>query len=184
MSIIKKIIGVFFVFLIGFGVFYSIYLIGYYQERKKSDQIAKHRYVVAGKIIKTGSMKGSYAVAEYFAGLSRFTVKENSPAEDILKGQWFQIEYDSTNPDVSKILFEYPLFRKGDIIDSTNGVIIQHDRFRIRFKYIIDGTIYKKFQGVDHRQQIEDGQRFQVNYLKVNPFIALLKLPYIKTIEW
>ena len=184
MKSVKNIVGMVVVFLILFGVFYGLFLISKYQTDKRKERIAVNRKIVAGKIIITGSMKGSYAIAAYFDGNRRFTVHNSSPADDVQTGQWFQVEYDSTNPSVSNILFEYPLFKKKDVIDSTSGTVIQHSKYSIRFKYEINGVIYKKFQGLKEGQTIENGQIFKVQYLSDTPSIALIRLPYLKNTVW
>jgi hypothetical protein len=129
-------------------------------------------------------MKGSYAIAEYSVGGRSYTVKNMTPADDFHRGYRFQIEYDSTDPAISNILFEYPFFGKSDILDSTTGTVVFHDRFKLGFEYFVNDRRYRKFQGLKSGEVIADAQRFQVYFLANDPSNSILKLPYITKISW
>ena len=179
MKTVKNIFYIIMIGAAGFGVFYAIYSFGNYLDDKREAKIALHRGMAEGRIIKTGLNKGSYAVADYIVGGRHYTAKDDTPADDIKIGQMFRVEYDSADPTVSTILYEYPLFDKGDIIDSTVGKVIWMDSHKLRFEYTVGGETYKKFQRYKKGFGIGEGRNFEVQYLVAKPAIALLRVDYL-----
>jgi hypothetical protein len=147
--------------------------ISYYEGQKKQKLLA-HSDVAIGLIIKTGSMKGSYAVVEYFVDEKRYEKTEASPADDIKRGQRFEVKYSVDDPHDASILFEKPLFDKSDKTDTVRGTVVQIDENTFRFAYVIGGVEYKKFQKKSTEFNAELKQTYIVRYLVNNPEIAAL----------
>lgn len=147
--------------------------ISYYEDQKKQKLLA-HSGVAMGLIIKTGSMKGSYAVVEYFVDGKRYEKTEASPADDIKRGQRFEIKYSIDNPLDANILYEKPLFDKADKTDTVRGTVVQIDENTFRFAYVLGGVEYKKFQKKSSEFNAQLQQSYMVRYLVDNPEIAAL----------
>ena len=137
-------------------------------------KIESNKGFTEGVIFKAGSMKGSYAIAEYFVNGKRYEKQESSPAEDIRRGQRFKIKYYLNDPSIARIIYESPVFNSTDSTKIITGKIIQLDEYTIRFNYFIDGVEYKKFQRRPANSTFLLGQSFTVKYLIKNPFIAIL----------
>lgn len=154
----------FFLIFKGFGFISNIY----------DKKIESSKGYTEGTIFKTGSMKGSYAVAEYFVNGKRYEKQESSPAEDIQQGQRFKIKYSLNNPSIAKIIYEAPIFNLTDNTKRITGKIIQLDEYTIRFNYFINGIEFKKFQRRPANTTFLLGQSFTIEYLINKPLIAIL----------
>ncbi|MEI7977667.1 MAG: hypothetical protein WCI53_02380 [Bacteroidota bacterium] len=161
---------------ISFGVFYFIAQIGVYYDKKEVEKIKENECIVEGIIIKTGSMKGSYVVAEYYIEGNRYQKRESSYSDDIVIGEKFKIRYDRTDPSSSRIIYEEPFFKTSDKTSITSGRIIQVDSYTFRFEYTIKGIEYKKFQHYPKGKNFKEGATYTVEYLIDKPQIAVLKI--------
>ena len=85
-SLIDKIKN-FFYFLgvlgIGFIIIFCLIEIGGWIDNKEVQKINENKSITSGIIIKVGSYKGSYAIAEYYVSGKRFEKKEGSYADDV-----------------------------------------------------------------------------------------------------
>lgn len=110
-EIIKNIFWFICVCVIGFGIFFLIAQIGVYNTNKELEQIKTNEEITDGIVIKTGSMKGSYAIVEFYYSGVRYEKKESSYSDDVEEGQRFKVKFDNSNPSISKIIYEEPPFQ-------------------------------------------------------------------------
>ncbi|MBN9296345.1 MAG: hypothetical protein J0I41_05000 [Filimonas sp.] len=161
--------------LVACGFFYLLFLIIGYADDKKVALIDSDAVIVNGVIVNTGSKKGSYAVASYFAKGKEYSISQSSPAEDIRKGQKFRVKYYRQDPSIAKILYEQPFFDPTDKIDSGYGVVSVIDKFKIKFSYAVAGILYEKFQRRSKGVDLREGDEFRVYYLVDSPHIAFIQ---------
>lgn len=169
-----------FLLLFGLGVallfFGGIMMWSRWYEREEVNEIKKSNTSIVGTIVKVGSMKGSYAVAEYFVDGKRYEINDNSPADDIYKGEHYLLIYKATAPNVSRIDFTSPVFLDGEQTRTTTATIVYKDRITVGFTYTVDGQNIKRFQEYPDGEQLYEGQTFPVEYLVKNPRVGILKI--------
>lgn len=102
-------------------------------EKEEVNEIKKSNTSIVGTIVKVGSMKGSYAVAEYFVDGKRYEINDNSPADNIYKGEHYLIIYKATAPNVSRIDFTNPVFLDGEQTSTTTATIVYKDFVTVGF---------------------------------------------------
>jgi hypothetical protein len=167
-------------FLIAMSILFIIILglikFASWSEKKDREDIKESNTSTMGTIIKTGSMKGSYAIAEYFVRGERYERKSSSPAEDIYVGEHYVIIYEDTNPKESRIDYTQPIFLDTDHTDSTIATVISKDRVKVGFTYQVNGEVIRRFQKYAVDAQINKGETYSVEYLVDNPRISILKI--------
>ena len=167
-----RFIGVCFV---GFLIFYSIFKLGEVNSKKFESKIDSDSLITDGVVIKTGNMKGSYAVVKYFVNGKAYLKQEGSYADDVAVGQRFKVKCYRSDPKLSLVLFSLPFFNLSDSVKSVYGEIIQMNHRTIRFKYSVEGVEYKKFQRLNGQSKYSIGQIGKVGYLISNPSNAIFK---------
>lgn len=161
---------------IGFVIIYCLAQVGLWTDKKEVEKIKESKSETVGNIIDVGYLKGSYAVAEYYVKDIRYERKDDSPADDIYKGEHYKIIYDSENPELSRIDYTRPIFLKDDKTKTTTAIAINRDWITVKFTYSVDGTEYNRFQKKPKDKKIKNGEIFNVEYLVSNPNIAILKI--------
>ncbi len=164
------------ILLIGYILIYSLAKFGLWLDKKEVEKIEVNKSEVVGVIIKVGSMKGSYAVAEYFVNNKRYERKDDSPANDIYIGEHYVIFYNKVNPSESRIDYTKPIFLSEEVTKKTTGIIITKDWAKIKFSYTVDGVEHTRFQKISDVKRIGEGETFTVEYLVSNPNIAILRI--------
>lgn len=175
-EILKNIFWFLCVCAVGFGIFFLIAQIGVYNKNKELEQIKTNEGIADGIVIKTGSMKGSYAIVEYYFNGVRYEKQESSYSDDVEEGQRFKVKFDKTNPSVSKIMYEETFFNTDDKTNTTTGKIVQVDGYTVRFEYEVENNKRKKFQKYPEGKKFEEGEVYTVEYLIKNPRVAILKI--------
>lgn len=173
----KKIFGL----LVGLAgcaliIYLGIQVISYFRNKKIS-RIENNKGETTGTIIDKGSMKGSYAVIEYFVGGVRYELEESVPSDDIRKGEHYQVFYDRSKPDNAFISYDLPSFLSGEETAFTEGKVVSViSRNRVSFEYEVNGKMFKRFQKCPNDAVIQEQEVYTVEYLKKNPEIAILKI--------
>ena len=160
---------------VGFLVFFLIAQIGVFTEKREVSQIQKNEAIAEGIVIKTGSMKGSYVIIEFYFNGNRYEKEESSYSDDVEVGQRFKVKFNRANPLQAKIIFDEPFFGPSDKISKTSGQIIQIDGYTVRFEYSVAGKRIKKFQKYPEGKVFSNGEIHEVEYLIQNPQNAILK---------
>jgi len=172
-----KNIGCFILVLAGvYTLIYGLANFASWSEHQNVLEIKKSNTYTIGTIVKVGSMKGSYAVAEYFVDGKRYERKDDSPASDIFIGEHYLIIYKATNPVISRIDFANPVFLSGEETGKTTGTIVYKDWAKVGFTYTVNGEHIKRFQKYVDGEPLKKGQTFTVEYLLSNPGVSILKL--------
>ena len=171
----KNVGGFILVLAVLYGIIYGLAKFASWSEHQDVLEIKKSNTSTIGNIIETGSMKGSYAVAEYFVDGKRYERKDGSPAEDVYKGEHYLIIYKATNPAISRIDFANPVFLNGEKTSTTIATIVYKDWAKVGFTYAVDGEHFKRFQKYVDGAQLEKGQTYVVEYLLSNPAVSIIK---------
>jgi hypothetical protein len=158
-----------------YALIYGLYKFAGWSEKQDVLEIKKDSTSTIGTIVRVGSMKGSYAVAEYFVDGKKYERKDNSPASDIYPGEHYTIIYKAINPAISRIDFANPVFLPGEETGKTTGTIVYKDWAKVAFTYTVDGTSIKRFQRRVDNVKPEEGQTYTVEYLLHNPAVSILK---------
>ncbi|SEN89392.1 hypothetical protein SAMN04488505_11466 [Chitinophaga rupis] len=169
--------GYFILVLAGvYALIYGLAKFASWSEHQSILEIKESHTSTIGTIIKVGSMKGSYAVAEYFVDGKRYERKDDSPASGIFTGEHYLIIYKATNPAISRIDFTNPVFLNGEETGKTTGTIVYKDWAKVGFTYTVNGERIKRFQKYVDGKQLKKGQTLTVEYLLSNPGVSILKL--------
>ena len=173
---LKKVLS----FLFGLGVallfFGGIMMWSRWYEKGEISEIKKSNTSTIGTIVKVGSMKGSYAIAEYFVDGRRYEKKNSSPAEDIYTGEHYVVFYKGTAPNIAFIDFASPVFLEGEQTGATIATIVYKDWAKVGFAYTVDGQDIKRFQRCPEGVELHEGQTLPVEYLVKNPRVGILKI--------
>ena len=103
--------GYFILVLVGvYALIYGLAKFASWSEHRNVLEIKGSNTATIGTIVKVGSMKGSYAVAEYFVDGKRYERKDYSPANDIFTGEYYLIIYKATNPAISRLILPILFF--------------------------------------------------------------------------
>ncbi|KAA2238680.1 hypothetical protein F0L74_20900 [Chitinophaga agrisoli] len=160
----------------GYALIYGLIQFSGWSEDQDVLEIKKSNTSTIGTIVKVGSMKGSYAIAEYFVDGKRYEKKQGSPAEDIYIGEHYLVIYRATGPAISRIDFTNPIFLNGEKTSATIATIVHEDGVTVGFTYIVDGEHFKRFQKYADGDRLEEGQTYTVEYLLSNPAVSILRL--------
>lgn len=166
--------------LLGLGIvlllFWGVMMWSRWYERGEISEIKKSNTSTIGTIVKVGSMKGSYAIAEYFVDGRRYEKKNSSPAEDIYTGEHYVVFYKGTAPNIAFIDFASPVFLEGEQTGATIATIVYKDWAKVGFAYTVDGQDIKRFQRCSEGVELHEGQTLPVEYLVKNPRVGILKI--------
>ena len=172
MTILAFIIAMTIIFVVIYGV---IQLVGW-RENRVIAKIKSGNTKTIGTIIKIGSMKGSYVVAQYYVNGIEYTRQEGTPSGNIYTGEHYEVFYMKDDPQESRIDFTVPVFLKEQATDSTTGTVFYKDFAKVGFSYSVNGREIKRWQRYKKELEIRTGDTYQVQYLISNPAIGILKL--------
>ncbi len=160
-----------------FSLIYILIEVTSNRNKNRLDNINKNKKIVIGTIIKVGSMKGSYAVAEYYYNKRRYIRNQSSLSEYTYVGEHYNVICDSLNPNESTIDFSSPIFLNTQVTSVTSCKITDIDNYTIKYTYSINNIEFKKFQGYKQlNSNITIGKIYPVEYLIDDNRISIIKL--------
>ncbi|HVI46885.1 MAG TPA: hypothetical protein VM802_18540 [Chitinophaga sp.] len=157
-------------------IFYVIAKVGLWFEDKGDEEIRTSNTTTIGTIIKTGSWKGSYAIAEYWVNGKRYERKAGAPSSYIYTGEHYIIMYQADKPFNSLLDFTRQVFLKDEVTDSTTGTIVYKDWATVEFNYNVNGRAFRRWQKYPEGKKLSKGETYTVEYLVDNPNVSILKI--------
>jgi hypothetical protein len=104
--------------------------------------------------------------------------RRDAAYSNVMKGETFELIYDSLHPGRSSIHLTKPVFNPWDSVSFTVGTIIDVDDRsvgkRVFFEYFLNGRTFKKQQQLDASKPCNKGGSYKVGYLREFPQISIL----------
>lgn len=97
-------------------------------------------------------------------------------------GEKFRAIYDENNCKNVRIFYDQPLFLNDEDTNEAEGVITGFSSGKVHFKYTVGDKTFKKLQFLEdnfrkENPQIQEGNKFRVQFWLQNPQRAILLLP-------
>ncbi len=142
-------------------------------------KLINENYNTIGRIVRLGSMKGRYAVIEYYVDSTHYEFHDGAP-KNFKEGEFYRVFYDKNNHDDAIVDYTYPIFLVDQDVNfaqckikSVDDISI-YDYKNVIFEYTIDGNKFENLQQVPDSIKIQIGKSYKVQYLIENPEISRL----------
>ena len=123
-----------------------------------------------------GSHNGvPYKYAYMFRG--KKYINDGFNTKSVLRGEKFEVIYDSLHPGRSIIHTEHPVFATIDSVKITKGTIynlIRGSNTQVYFNYTVNGKEYSKYQLLDGCVPVNIRDTFKVGYIYNIPIISII----------
>jgi len=165
--------GYVFLAIIALGVITSI---GIELLRKFNDKkVLKNGVDNVCTIIELSSNKTQFAKYSYKVDGKTYYSHRATPFYTIYPGEMFKMKYLRENPEIDKILYDYPLI-KGQKQIRIKGYVQKVLRSnKAMFKYKYNGVQYERWQLLHDGHSINQGDSIDVTVIETNPKIGILQ---------
>lgn len=127
------------------------------------------------------SIKGDYVTAGFLVNNIEIKVKERTSTYLLYPGEMFEIEYDKTNPENFKIIFEKRILPPDSLLDETcsktSSVGWNIKNRVVHYSYVINDKEYERQESFNTEYALAKFDKetsFRVKYLKARPEVGFI----------
>jgi hypothetical protein len=158
--------------VLGLSLFAFFFFRGRKENNDKVERIEKNKSSGTATVTRTGYLKGSYILAEFYYKGQPYTIKDFPPSDHNLRNLSFPVYFDSLNPTTAILDFTKPFFLPNLMTATTTCQTLKINEHDVMFVYEVNGKKYEQFQKTNSNSAFAIGPSYTIKYLISDPEVS------------